>query len=94
MTGRLMDAEEAQALGLINYMVEPDALIDKACEVANTLADKPSVAWRRTKERFRDIALAGFDDAFRAGVLGQQESYASGEAQAIIDGFLAARGKK
>lgn len=94
MTGRLMDAGEAQALGLINYMAEPATLIDTACEVAETLAGKPSVAWRRTKERFRDIALAGFDDAFRAGVLGQQESYATGEAQAIIDGFLDARGKK
>jgi enoyl-CoA hydratase len=94
MTGRLMDAEEAHGLGLINYMVDAESLIDKGCEVANMLADKPAVAWRRTKERFREIALSGFDDAFRAGVLGQQESYATGEAQAIIDNFMAARAKK
>jgi enoyl-CoA hydratase len=94
MTGRLMDAEEAQNLGLINYMVEADELVDKACAVAMTLAEKPAVAWKRTKARFREIALSGFDEAFRAGVLGQQESYAKGEPQAIIDAFMAARKKE
>jgi enoyl-CoA hydratase/carnithine racemase len=93
MTGRLMDATEAHNLGLINYMVKADELIDKASAVAMTLAEKPAVAWRRTKARFREIALSGFDDAFRAGVLGQQESYAKGEPQAIIDAFMAARAK-
>lgn len=92
MTGRLMAADEAEELGLINYMVEQDQVVAKACEVAETLAAKPAVAWARTKARFREIALAGFDEAFRAGVLGQQESYAKGEAQAVIEAFLASRG--
>ena len=94
MTGRLIDAEEAVALGLINYLVEREVLIEKACEVAQGLSEKPSVAWQRTKARFREIALAGFDEAFRAGVLGQQEAYARGEPQAVIDTFLADRAKK
>jgi enoyl-CoA hydratase len=93
MTGRLMEGGEAHGLGLINYMVEPDQVVAKACEVAETLAAKPAVAWARTKARFREIALAGFDEAFRAGVLGQQEAYATGEAQAVIEAFLASRGK-
>ncbi|MDA1099277.1 MAG: enoyl-CoA hydratase/isomerase family protein [Proteobacteria bacterium] len=92
MTGRLMEAREAHELGLINYMVEQDQVLAKACEVAETLAAKPSVAWARTKARFREIALAGFDEAFRAGVLGQQQAYATGEAQAVIEAFLASRG--
>lgn len=94
MTGRLMEAAEAQALGLINYLVEADRLIPKACEVVNMLADKPATAWRRTKARFREIALAGFEEAFRAGVLGQQEAYARGEPQAVIDAFLSSRETK
>jgi enoyl-CoA hydratase/carnithine racemase len=92
MTGRLMDADEAHGLGLINHMVASDQVIAKACEVAETLAAKPAVAWARTKARFREIAMAGFDDAFRAGVLGQQEGYATGEPQAVIDAFMAKRG--
>ncbi len=91
MTGRLMDAGEAHDLGLINHLVEPDQVIAKACKVAETLAAKPAVAWARTKARFREIALSGFDEAFRAGVLGQQESYAKGEVQAVIEAFLSSR---
>ncbi len=94
MTGRLMGAEEAHSLGLINYLVDADSVIDNSLYFSNFLSHKPAVAWQRTKERLREIALSGFNDAFRAGVLGQQESYAAGEAQAIIDGFMAARAKK
>ena len=92
MTGRLMEGREAHDLGLINYMVDQEQVTAKACEVAETLAAKPAVAWARTKARFREITLAGFDEAFRAGVLGQQEAYAKGEAQAVIEAFLASRG--
>jgi enoyl-CoA hydratase len=92
MTGRLMESPEAHALGLINYMVDQDQVVAKACEVAETLAAKPSTAWARTKARFREIALAGFEEAFRAGVLGQQEAFATGQAQAVIEAFLATRG--
>ena len=93
MTGRLMDAAEARDLGLINYMVDRDRVAAKACELALTLAGKPAIAWARTKARFREIALAGFDAAFRAGVAGQQAAYAKGEPQAAIDAFLATRAK-
>ena len=90
-TGRLMPAAEAKELGLINHLVAPDQLIAKACEVAEELAQKPATAWVRTKARFREIAMAGFDEAFRAGVLGQQEAFARGEPQAVIDAFLTSR---
>ena len=60
-----------------------------ACELAEHLAGKYSVAWARTKKRFREVALKGFEEAFRAGVLGQQEAFAAGEPQAFIDTFLA-----
>tara|TARA_Y100001934_G_scaffold49619_1_gene60341 strand:- start:52778 stop:53527 length:750 start_codon:yes stop_codon:yes gene_type:complete len=91
MTGRLLGAEEAHALGLINYLVSQEELIPMACRIARDFASKPSVAWARTKLRFREIALSGFDEAFRAGVLGQQEAYAKGEPQAVIDAFMRAR---
>jgi enoyl-CoA hydratase len=93
-TGRLMDAEEAYRLGIVNHLVEPDELIPKAREIAQDFAAKPKVAWARTKARFREVAMRGFDDAFRAGVLGQQEAFAAGEPQAVIEKFLASRGKK
>ncbi len=94
MTGRLLGAEEAHALGLINYLVSQEELIPTACRIARDFASKPSVAWARTKSRFREIALSGFNEAFRAGVLGQQEAYVKGEPQAVIDAFMRARAKK
>ncbi len=91
MTGRLMEAEEARGLGLINHLVAAEEVVPKAREVAAELGAKPSAAWARTKARFRDVALQGFDEAFRAAVLGQQEAFARGEPQAIMDAFLAKR---
>ena len=93
-TGRLMDAEEAYRLGIANHLVEPGEVIPKAREIAQDFATKPKVAWARTKARFREVAMRGFDDAFRAGVLGQQEAFAAGEPQAVIEKFLASRSKK
>jgi enoyl-CoA hydratase/carnithine racemase len=94
MTGRLMDAAEAEGLGLINRLVKPDEVVPAARALAAELAAKPSVAFRRTKARFREVAMAGFDAAFRAAVLGQQEAFASGEPQAIMAAFLAKRAGK
>ena len=93
-TGRLMDAEEAHQLGITNHLVEPGEVIPKAREIAQDFAAKPKVAWARTKARFREVAMRGVDDAFRAGVLGQQEAFAAGEPQAVIEKFLASRAKK
>jgi enoyl-CoA hydratase/carnithine racemase len=92
-TGRLMDAEEAAALHLLR-IVPADVLADEAAALARTLGARPSVAWARTKARFRELALRGFDEAFRAGVLGQQEAFARGEPQAIMQAFLDRRGKR
>ncbi len=93
-TGRLMEAAEAERLGLISYLVAADEVLPKAVAVARELAAKPKVAWARTKARFREIAMAGFDEAFRAGVLGQQEAFAKGEPQAIMQAFLDSRARK
>jgi enoyl-CoA hydratase/carnithine racemase len=94
MTGRLMDAAEAKHYGLLNRVVARDQVIPTACELAEHLAGKLPTAWARTKKRFREVALAGFEEAFRAGVLGQQEAFAKGEPQSFMDAFFAAKAKK
>ncbi len=91
-TGRLMQADEAEALRLLR-VVPAEALIDEAAALARSLGAKPAAALARTKARFRELALRGFDEAFRAAVLGQQEAFAKGEPQAIMTAFLARRGK-
>jgi len=44
MTGRLMEAEEAAALHIVNHLVERNVLIEKACDVASEFSQKPLVA--------------------------------------------------
>ncbi|MFN2354538.1 MAG: enoyl-CoA hydratase-related protein [Desulfopila sp.] len=49
LTGRLVNADEALKLGLFLEVVEPDALIPRAFELASQMADKPPQALRLTK---------------------------------------------
>lgn len=91
LTGELMSGERAAQLGLINYLVEKEQVVAKAIEVAESLAALPPTAVRLTKERFRRLTQAGFDDACDTGIRYQLECYASGEPQAAQAAFLASR---
>ena len=44
-----VSAEEALDLGLVNWICEPEELMDKTMEIANRLANGPSVAYRYMK---------------------------------------------
>ena len=91
-TGRFMDCEECERLGLFAAVVErADEVPGRARALARDLAAKAPVAFRRTKARFRELAMRGFEEAFRAGTLGQQAAYNEGEPQAIMSKFLARR---
>ncbi len=90
-TGRFMDCAECERLGLLAAVVETGEVLGRAKELAGELAAKAPVAFRRTKARFRELAMRGFEEAFRAGTLGQQAAYAEGVPQAIMASFLARR---
>jgi enoyl-CoA hydratase len=49
-TGRFISAERAAAIGLVNEVVEPEKLMDKAKETATLIASKPVLAVRAAKE--------------------------------------------
>ena len=53
-TGRTGSADDAQHIGLIDEVVEPDALIDRAHAVAEQLAQLPPAAFRLAKFQLRD----------------------------------------
>ncbi len=52
-TGRTVLPEEALALGLVDELVEPEALLDRACAVANQMGKVSPDAFRYTKEQLR-----------------------------------------
>jgi enoyl-CoA hydratase/carnithine racemase len=92
LTGRLMDAEEAARVGLLNSLTGRADLMHEALAIARDLASKAPTAVRWTKRRFRELTQAGFDDAARAAIAAQQEAYRNGDPQRIMEAFVAARG--
>ncbi len=61
LTGRVIDAQEALRLGLVNEVVMPVKLMPRALELAAALAANSPASIRRTKELLRDSAAAQVD---------------------------------
>jgi enoyl-CoA hydratase/carnithine racemase len=64
-SGRIIDAPEANDLGLLNAMVDPEKLIDTATEWATRLAAGPTVAIGLAKENIHQNFNLSFEDALR-----------------------------
>jgi len=91
LTGRMMEADECHRIGLIHYLVDAGEVLPTAIATARQLANKPPIAMRLNKQRFRDVTEPGFRDALEAGVRMQQESYASGEPARMMEEFFRVR---
>jgi enoyl-CoA hydratase/carnithine racemase len=94
LTGRMMDAAEAQSMGLINRLVAKEEVMSAALALAAELAAKPPVAMRLNKARFREVTEAGFRDCLAAGVRNQREAYGTGEPARMMEQFLAERARR
>ena len=64
LTGRLLSAEEARAMGVINRIVEPEQLEDEALELARVIAGNGSLAVQRIKEAVWRRADLPLDEAY------------------------------
>jgi 2-(1,2-epoxy-1,2-dihydrophenyl)acetyl-CoA isomerase len=64
-TGRIIDAQEADRIGLVNALVEPEELMSTAMEWATRLANGPTMAIGLAKELIRQNAELAFEDALR-----------------------------
>jgi enoyl-CoA hydratase/carnithine racemase len=92
LSGRMMDAKECHAIGLINRLVPKEAVMKETLALAGELAAKPPVAMRLNKQRFREVTEAGFRDCLEAGMRTQREAFASGEPARMMEAFFASRG--
>src|SRR6185436_9723368 len=73
-TGRTVLADEALALRVVDEVVEPDALLTRANEVARQLAALPPRAFAMAKRQLRDVAVRRvrrYSAEFDADVLDQ-----------------------
>ena len=69
LTARAIDAEKALRIGLINEIVEPDQLLDRAFETASAIANNAPLAVKATRAGVRE--LIGMD--LPAAYLRQEE---------------------
>lgn len=89
--GKLIDATQAHALGLVHELAAPEQVLPRARHLALELVALPATAFRLTKQRFRETTQAGFDAACAAGARLQAECYATGEPQRVLAARLAGR---
>jgi len=68
LTGRIIGAEEAARMGLVNEIVAPESLMTRALELANLLMENsPSSLWA-TKKLLSDHARAELDVQIEAAI--------------------------
>ena len=82
-TARMIDAEEARAIGLVLKVVPPDQLMPEALKLAQTIAEKPPRQLRLAKRLLKEaqrMSLADFLDvcALGNGISQQTEDHMEG----------------
>jgi enoyl-CoA hydratase len=86
-TGRTYSPQEALARGIVDEVVAPEALMDRACELAEQFGAIPSVSFRITKRQLRRPVLE------RVGQYKRMDNeiihlWASDEIRAAIQSYL------
>ncbi len=72
-TGRMVGAEEAKQIGLVNEVVAPDAVYERAVKIAGRFAKGPTVALQAAK----DVIQTGFDLDMTSGLLLERQAFAA-----------------
>ena len=77
LTGRILDAGEAERMGIVSRVTEPERIVAEALELARSIASAPPFAIRETKRRALLDAKSGWlrlmedeERVFREAVLG------------------------
>ena len=68
LTGEIIDAKSALAIGLVNQVVPADQLKAKTMEIANRIADKSPIALRLAKEAVKLASRSNLDEGLRREV--------------------------
>ena len=68
LTGEIIDAKTAFAIGLVNQVVPADQLKAKTMEIANRIADKSPIALRLAKEAVKLASRSNLDEGLRREV--------------------------
>lgn len=94
LSGRLVGASEALAIGLIHEVVEPDELWPRVIERAAGFAALPRHALRASKLQLTALFDAGLVDASAAASRYQTDAIETGVPQALMAAFLEGRARR
>jgi methylglutaconyl-CoA hydratase len=87
-TGRVVDATEAQRLGLISRVIPAESFESGAGEALKTMAALSASALALTKQQFYQLDGLGFEDGIRLGAKVNAVSRATPDFRAAIAQFL------
>ena len=87
LTGDRIPAEEAVALGLANFVVPKDELLDAALAFAHRLASQPPFALRETKRILNEVLRRNAERALQTGLDAEHASHDTPEYQAAAEGM-------
>ena len=68
LTGNIIDAKSAHAIGLVNMVVPADQLETKTMEIANRIAEKSPIALSLAKEAVKLASRSNLDEGLRREV--------------------------
>ena len=88
LTGEMVEAEEAKALGLVNSVVAPDRVVNAAVELGRLIALKPKRTVKIGKEAFYRQLEMPLDEAYRYTAAIMVENMLDAEAEEGIGAFL------
>jgi len=95
LSGRLYDGREAYEKGLADHVVEPDAVVDKAIEIARSIAANPDPQLRMTKELLTiNASDTDLDEVQRRESELLRVCWKTPEHKEAVDAFLAKRPPK
>jgi (methylthio)acryloyl-CoA hydratase len=94
LTGRVLDADEGQQLGISTYLTEPGGGFAKALELAHRVAELPPVSTYAVLQALPRIAAARDEEGFLMESLMAAISSSSTEAQDRMQAFLGGRAGK
>jgi len=78
---RTFGPEEARRRGLLDELVEPEAVLDRALEVARDMAGMPADSYARIKRQIRQAALARIDEVVSRDLEPMLEGWISPQAK-------------
>jgi enoyl-CoA hydratase/carnithine racemase len=90
-TGRALRGKEAHAWGFYNELCSPDALLERAVELARTIAQGPTAAHAMTKRMLHDEWVLPLDEAIDAEARAQAACMESNDFRRAYEAFIAKR---